>query len=188
MADTAVYNDAEWGEVEDRTTRAEASLALENGEPLVFGGKGGRRGIRIRDGVPSLVSLRDGEDPVAAGVAVHDESHESPSYAFALASLSLGSSQVTSKTRSTTDKDARNYRPTLPLVRALDEMGAWTRDDVNLPPTPRELLRAPVGLPKKRDFASSRLRVRPVEKALSSNSPRTRAVCPRRTRPASAPG
>jgi 2-oxoglutarate ferredoxin oxidoreductase subunit beta len=83
-----VYNDAEWGEVEDRTTRAEASLALENGEPLVFGGKGGRRGIRIRDGVPSLVSLRDGEDPVAAGVAVHDESHESPSYAFALASLS----------------------------------------------------------------------------------------------------
>jgi 2-oxoglutarate ferredoxin oxidoreductase subunit beta len=83
-----VYNDAEWGEVEDRTSRVEASLTLENGEPLVFGPKGARRGIRIRDGVPSVVDLADDQDPASAGVAVHDEGHESPSYAFALASVS----------------------------------------------------------------------------------------------------
>jgi 2-oxoglutarate ferredoxin oxidoreductase subunit beta len=82
-----VYNDNEWLEVEDRKTRAAAALALEDGEPLVFGPKGARRGIRIVDGVPSVVSLRDDEDPRAAGVAVHREDHESPAYAFALASL-----------------------------------------------------------------------------------------------------
>ena len=58
-----------------------------DGEPLVYGPEGARRGIRIEDGVPSVIDLTDGQDPVAAGVAVHHERHESPAYAFALASL-----------------------------------------------------------------------------------------------------
>ena len=37
--------------------------------------------------MPSVVTLADGDDPVAKGVAVHREGHESPAYAFALASL-----------------------------------------------------------------------------------------------------
>jgi 2-oxoglutarate/2-oxoacid ferredoxin oxidoreductase subunit beta len=82
-----VYNDGEWEEVENRKTRVDASLTLEDGAPLVWGPKGARRGIRIHDGVPSIVSLADGDDPVAQGVAVHREGHESPAYAFALASL-----------------------------------------------------------------------------------------------------
>jgi 2-oxoglutarate ferredoxin oxidoreductase subunit beta len=82
-----VYNDDEWVEVEDRKTRADAALVLAQGEPLVFGPKGARRGIRIVDGVPAVVPLRDDEDPRAAGVAVHREDHASPAYAFALASL-----------------------------------------------------------------------------------------------------
>jgi 2-oxoglutarate ferredoxin oxidoreductase subunit beta len=82
-----VYNDNEWGEIEDRATRVEASLVLEHGKPLVFGPKGARRGIRIERGVPSMVSLGDDEDPVAKGVVVHDERYETPAYAFALASL-----------------------------------------------------------------------------------------------------
>jgi 2-oxoglutarate ferredoxin oxidoreductase subunit beta len=82
-----VYNDNEWQEVEDRKTRVEAALQVENGEPLVYGPKGHRRGIRIEDGVPSVVSLSDDDDPVARGVAIHDETHQSPSYAFALATL-----------------------------------------------------------------------------------------------------
>jgi 2-oxoglutarate ferredoxin oxidoreductase subunit beta len=82
-----VYNDDEWREVEDRKTRLEAALVLEDDEPLVFGTKGVRRGIRIEDGVPSVVGLADEDEPTAAGVAVHRPSHESPSYAFALASL-----------------------------------------------------------------------------------------------------
>ena len=82
-----VYNDLEWEEVENRKTRVEAALTLEDGQPLVWGPKGAQRGIRIHDGVPSIVTLADGDDPAAKGVATHREGHESPAYAFALASL-----------------------------------------------------------------------------------------------------
>jgi 2-oxoglutarate ferredoxin oxidoreductase subunit beta len=82
-----VYNDDEWLEVEDKKTRVEASLKLADGQPLAFGPPGHRRGIRIENGIPSVVDLAEGTDPVAAGVAIHHERHESPAYAFALASL-----------------------------------------------------------------------------------------------------
>ena len=82
-----VYNDDEWIELEDRKQRSTAALVLEDGEPLVWGPDGQRRGIRIEDGIPSVVELANGEDPVAKGVAVHHEKHETPAYAFALASL-----------------------------------------------------------------------------------------------------
>jgi 2-oxoglutarate ferredoxin oxidoreductase subunit beta len=82
-----VYNDGEWEKIEDKKTRVEAGLPLEHGKPLVFGPKGHRRGIRIEHGVPTMIELRDDEDPVTAGVTVHDEKHESPAYAFALATL-----------------------------------------------------------------------------------------------------
>jgi len=82
-----VYNDDEWLEVEDKKTRVEASLKLADGEPLVFGPPGRRRGIRIENGIPSVVALADGQDPASAGVGLHHERHESPAYAFALASL-----------------------------------------------------------------------------------------------------
>jgi 2-oxoglutarate ferredoxin oxidoreductase subunit beta len=82
-----VYNDGEWAAIEDKKTRVDAGLPLEHGKPLVFGSKGRRHGIRIEHGVPTVVPLRDDEDPVAAGVTVHDEKHESPAYAFALATL-----------------------------------------------------------------------------------------------------
>jgi 2-oxoglutarate ferredoxin oxidoreductase subunit beta len=82
-----VYNDDEWIELEDRKQRIGASLVLRDGEPLVYGGKGQRRGIRIEAGIPSIVELGDDEDPAASGVAVHSERHQSPAYAFALASL-----------------------------------------------------------------------------------------------------
>jgi len=82
-----VFNDDEWIEVENKKTRSDAALVLEDGQPLVTGSKGRRRGIRIENGIPSVVELGDDEDPVAAGVAVHNERHDSPAYAFALASL-----------------------------------------------------------------------------------------------------
>ncbi len=82
-----VYNDDEWLEVEDRKTRVEAALTLADGQPLVFGEKGARKGIRIVDGLPSIVALPEGVDPVSVGVAVHNERHASPAYAFALATL-----------------------------------------------------------------------------------------------------
>ena len=60
---------------------------LEDGQPLVFGHSDQPRGIRIKDGIPTVVELEKGADPVAAGVAVHNERYETPAYAFALASL-----------------------------------------------------------------------------------------------------
>ena len=82
-----VYNDDEWIEVEDRKTRVDAALKLADGQPLVYGAKGARRGIRIHDGIPSVIALGDDADPLSAGVAVHNERYETPAYAFALASL-----------------------------------------------------------------------------------------------------
>jgi 2-oxoglutarate ferredoxin oxidoreductase subunit beta len=82
-----VYNDNEWIEVENKKSRAEAALVLENGQPLVTGSKGQRKGVRIEAGIPSVVDLADDADPIAHGVAVHNERHDSPAYAFALASL-----------------------------------------------------------------------------------------------------
>ena len=54
---------------------------------LVYGGKDSLRGIRIEDGIPSVVDLTPDTDPVKAGVAIHRERYETPAYAFALASL-----------------------------------------------------------------------------------------------------
>ena len=82
-----VYNDNEWIEVENKKHRVDAALVLENGQPLVTGAAGQRKGIRIEAGIPSVVDLADDDDPIAEGVAVHNERHDSPAYAFALASL-----------------------------------------------------------------------------------------------------
>jgi 2-oxoglutarate ferredoxin oxidoreductase subunit beta len=81
-----VYNDDEWIELEDRKQRVEASLVLEDGAPLVWGPDDQRRGIRIEDGIPSVVAV-GADDPATKGVAIHHERHETPAYAFALASL-----------------------------------------------------------------------------------------------------
>jgi 2-oxoglutarate ferredoxin oxidoreductase subunit beta len=82
-----VYNDNEWVEVEDRKSRIDAALELKDGEPLVFGSEGRRRGIGFHGGVAAVIELDKDEDPIAAGVAVHNERYLTPAYAFALASL-----------------------------------------------------------------------------------------------------
>jgi 2-oxoglutarate ferredoxin oxidoreductase subunit beta len=82
-----VYNDDEWIEVEDRKKRVEAALLLEDGQPLVWGDDEHRKGIRIKDGVPSVIQLDRDDDPVEKRVAVHRNRYETPTYAFVLASL-----------------------------------------------------------------------------------------------------
>ena len=82
-----VFNDGIWDELQDRKTRAQSSLVLEQGEPLVFGAPGMRKGIVFRDGTPDVIDLADDDDPIARGVVVHDESPEAPSYAGALAAM-----------------------------------------------------------------------------------------------------
>lgn len=82
-----VFNDGIWDEVQDRKTRAEASLVLEHGQPLVFGHPDQPRGIVFNDGIPSVIDLAHDEDPLSRGVVVHDERPQSASYAGVLATL-----------------------------------------------------------------------------------------------------
>ncbi len=82
-----VFNDGTWKDLEDRKTRAESALVLEEGKPLVYGAPGNLRGIVMQSGVPRVIELADDDDPVERGVVVHHERHETPSYAYQLASL-----------------------------------------------------------------------------------------------------
>jgi 2-oxoglutarate ferredoxin oxidoreductase subunit beta len=82
-----VFNDNEWVEVENRKSRVDSALILEDGKPLLFGPPDQQRGIRIKDGVPKIVDLEPGQDPIEAGIAIHRERCDTRSYAFAIASL-----------------------------------------------------------------------------------------------------
>ncbi|OUV25522.1 MAG: 2-oxoacid:ferredoxin oxidoreductase subunit beta [bacterium TMED88] len=82
-----VFNDGTWAELEDRKTRSETALVLEEGKPLVYGSPGNLHGIVMQSGVPSVIDLADDDDPIERGVVVHHERHETPSYAHQLASL-----------------------------------------------------------------------------------------------------
>jgi len=82
-----VFNDGAWTDLEDRKSRIDTALVLEQGKPLVFGAKGRRKGITMTQGVASTIDLDDDEDPFERGVVVHDETHVPTAYASALASL-----------------------------------------------------------------------------------------------------
>ena len=82
-----VFNDGVWEDVQDRKQRTQNSLALVQGEPLVFGTPGSLKGITMEGGNPSVIDLDDHDDPVEKGVVVHDEFLDSTAYAFALATL-----------------------------------------------------------------------------------------------------
>ncbi|MFA6091521.1 MAG: 2-oxoacid:ferredoxin oxidoreductase subunit beta [Elusimicrobiota bacterium] len=65
-----VFNDGAFYAVEDRATREDALLRLEQGKPLIFG-KNKDRGIRRKDGKAEVVSFEPGKPP--ADLLVHDE-------------------------------------------------------------------------------------------------------------------
>ena len=81
-----VFNDDVW-QLQDRKARSANTLMLQQGEPLVYGGAGERKGIVIENSVPRVVALADDEDPADRNVVVHDELTSSTSYAAALATL-----------------------------------------------------------------------------------------------------
>jgi 2-oxoglutarate ferredoxin oxidoreductase subunit beta len=68
-----VFNDGAFEALTDKTTKAEHTLTLEHGRPLVFGADG-RRGIRLGPDLRPEVVAVDG-DPAAAGVLVFDETN-----------------------------------------------------------------------------------------------------------------
>jgi len=79
-----IFNDGAWETLTNKDNRDEHTIALEHGQPLVFG-KNRDKGIRLKGLDLEVVELGNGvtEDDLL----VHDEDHESPSYAFALAQM-----------------------------------------------------------------------------------------------------
>lgn len=76
-----VFNDGAFDYATDRDTKAETTLELEHGKPLIFG-KNRDKGIRLNGMQPEIVSLNDGisEDDLL----FHDEQADQPTLAYLL--------------------------------------------------------------------------------------------------------
>ncbi|MEM6654383.1 MAG: thiamine pyrophosphate-dependent enzyme, partial [Planctomycetota bacterium] len=79
-----VFNDGAWDYAKDRTTKADTTLELEHGKPLIFG-KNRDKGIRLNGLDPEVVELGRGinEDDLL----FHDEKAPEPSLAYLLSRL-----------------------------------------------------------------------------------------------------
>jgi 2-oxoglutarate ferredoxin oxidoreductase subunit beta len=75
-----VFNDGAFADMTEKTTKADTTLVLEHGKPLVFG-KNRDRGIRLRDFRPEVVPL--GPDVSEADLLVHDERNAALAYLIA---------------------------------------------------------------------------------------------------------
>jgi 2-oxoglutarate ferredoxin oxidoreductase subunit beta len=83
-----VFNDEVWSPIIERDVKADRTIALEHGKPLVFGKKRDK-GIRVGPNLsPEVVEVGDGPGKCAESeLLVHDE-QGSPAYHFLLAQLS----------------------------------------------------------------------------------------------------
>jgi len=91
LQNCVVYNDNAFADFADRPVRAERTISLEHGKPLVFGSER-NFGLVLDATTPKVVELGDGfteED-----LLVHDEARDDPTVAFALARLQHPESPV----------------------------------------------------------------------------------------------
>lgn len=79
-----VFNDGAFMEFADKAVRADRTLHLEHGEPLVFG-KDRDKGIRLNGVDPEIVELGNGVSE--SDLWIHDESRETPTLAFMLSRM-----------------------------------------------------------------------------------------------------
>jgi 2-oxoglutarate/2-oxoacid ferredoxin oxidoreductase subunit beta len=79
-----VFNDKAWAYAKERETKADATLELEHGKPLIFG-KNRDKGIRLHGMDPEVVELGKGisEDDLL----FHDEKAPEPSLAYLLSRM-----------------------------------------------------------------------------------------------------
>ncbi|TWT36811.1 2-oxoglutarate oxidoreductase subunit KorB [Posidoniimonas corsicana] len=79
-----VFNDGAWNYAKDRNTKADTTLELEHGKPLIFG-KDRDKGIRLNGLEPEVVQLGSGiaEDDLL----FHDERSHEPSLAYLLSRM-----------------------------------------------------------------------------------------------------
>lgn len=79
-----VFNDGAFDYAASKDTRAETTLELEHGKPMVFG-KNRDKGIRLRGLEPEVVTLGDGI--TEKDLLVHDEQAVEPSLAYLLSRM-----------------------------------------------------------------------------------------------------
>jgi 2-oxoglutarate ferredoxin oxidoreductase subunit beta len=77
-----IFNDGAWDGLKDN--RDENTIALEHGQPLVFG-KNREKGIRLNGLALEVVTLGDGI--TERDLVVHDERNPNPAYAFLLSRM-----------------------------------------------------------------------------------------------------
>ncbi|HZE88400.1 MAG TPA: 2-oxoacid:ferredoxin oxidoreductase subunit beta [Verrucomicrobiae bacterium] len=82
-----IFNDGAFNDLTEREVRETANVTLKHGEPLVFGPKNARKGLRRRagDGKLEVVPLGDGVDE--SSLMKHDETAQDPGLAYALGHL-----------------------------------------------------------------------------------------------------
>ncbi len=79
-----IFNDGAWESLTDKGLRDEHTIALEHGQPLVFG-KSRDKGIRRKGLELEVVALGDGVSE--EDLLVHDERNPNPAYAFLLSRM-----------------------------------------------------------------------------------------------------
>ena len=80
-----VFNDGAFFQYTEKETKADNTVFLEHGEPLIFG-KDRDKGIRLNELRPEVVSLTDGEY-TADDLMVHDQFADGPTLAHFLARM-----------------------------------------------------------------------------------------------------
>jgi len=79
-----IFNDGAWEQVTEKDVREEHVIAIEHGQPLIFG-KNRDKGIRMTGLNLEVVTLGDGI--TEKDLIVHDERHPNPAYAFLLSRM-----------------------------------------------------------------------------------------------------
>jgi 2-oxoglutarate ferredoxin oxidoreductase subunit beta len=79
-----VFNDGAWDYATDRSLKADTTIELEHGKPLVFG-KNREKGIRLNGMEPEVVEL--GKGVTEDDLLFHDEKSPEPSLAYLLSRM-----------------------------------------------------------------------------------------------------
>jgi len=79
-----IFNDGAWEALTEREVRDDHTIAVEHGQPLVFG-KNKDKGLRMRGLELEVVPLGNGI--TESDLIVHDERHPNPGYAFLLSRM-----------------------------------------------------------------------------------------------------
>jgi 2-oxoglutarate/2-oxoacid ferredoxin oxidoreductase subunit beta len=79
-----IFNDGAWENLTEKDVRDDHTIAVEHGQPLVFG-RNKDRGIRMNGIELQVVTLGNGV--TEKDLIVHDERHPNPAYAFLLSRM-----------------------------------------------------------------------------------------------------